>query len=89
MSEQKTPRTDALHERAVNNTTGYYIAEKAKRINDDLWELSRTLERSNAELLEALEMLNNEFKRLPQSLGYKYTHTGKVDLIIARAKGEA
>lgn len=59
-------------------------------------EMTQGQEKANArliasapELLEALEMLNNEFKRLPQSLGYKYTHTGKVDLIIAKAKGEA
>lgn len=31
-------------------------------------------------------MLNDEFKGLPHALGYRYTHTGKVDALLERTK---
>lgn len=78
-----TPKTDALnkHIHAMPKTTRDWIEWAAQYA-----ELSRQLETQVQELREALEMLNNEFKRLPHSLSYRYTHTGKVDAILEKTK---
>ena len=77
-----TPRT--------NSATWYYKESEEPCVNA---ELSRQLERELTaeqekvkQLREALDNLNKEFKRLPHSLGYRYTHTGKVDAILEATK---
>lgn len=61
-----------------------------KRVADTLIatrdkELDR-LRSENAELRAALEMMRDEYMKLPHSLGYSFTHLPKVDAILERTK---
>lgn len=76
----KTPRTDAAID-AANKMAGVTFQTERER---HYVKVMRQLETDVQELREALEMLNNEFKQLPHSLGYRYTHTEKVDAILAK-----
>lgn len=95
MSEQKTPRTDS----ATITNLGK-ILERKENASYVPVEFARTLERSNAELLEALEALitvnpafrtknigaPNSFARMNQELQIKAEDNAKA--AIAKAKGE-
>lgn len=89
MSEQKTPRTDS----ATITNLGK-ILERKENASYVPVEFARTLERSNAELLEALEDMLSGWKYIRDNHGDLYgvgweRAQGKAESAIAKAKGEA
>lgn len=82
-----TPRTDVVCPTLnLSHTDTRYAAEKLRNFARQLERELAAEKEKVQELVAELGALNSEFKRLPHSLGYKYTHTGKVDLIVAKHK---
>jgi len=89
MSEQKTPRTDS----ATITNLGK-ILERKENASYVPVEFARTLERSNAELLAALELIDKRLREcasMPISAAEAYDsfYQSEISNAIAKAKGEA
>ena len=52
-------------------------------VSDKYSKVIAQLQAENLKLREALTGLNEEFKKLPHSFGYEYTHTKQVDTLLA------
>jgi len=93
MSEQKTPRTDAVIAQAKDSSND--SLEVVGKIASGLDKLCRDLERSNAELLEALKALigneaNADIQRAKAELFRLAPDIQSAAFsAIAKAKGEA
>ena len=65
----------------TETTPGY-----RKLSSDEIFDAFMEIVQQRDELLAALKMMNDEFKRLPHSLGYYITHTQKIDELIAKVE---
>lgn len=76
-----------VHARNIAGADGYHVAKVSSRTYEEV-EANAHIIAAALELLEALVMAVEEYKKLPHSLGYDFTHLPKMEAAIAKTLGE-